>query len=85
MFPFLRSSFEAFQPDIQSMICTAPLKDPDIRGVIVSVKGSKEMGYCNDHGEQFDFVSRYFAPWFGINEDPVTGKKNFILHHCVSA
>ena len=21
----------------------------------------------------YDFVSRYFAPWIGINEDPVTG------------
>lgn len=21
----------------------------------------------------YDFVSRYFAPWVGVNEDPVTG------------
>ena len=27
----------------------------------------------------FDFVSRYFAPWIGINEDPVTGSSHTIL------
>lgn len=26
-----------------------------------------------------DFVSRYFAPWVGINEDPVTGSAHCIL------
>ena len=26
-----------------------------------------------------DFVSRFFAPWFGINEDPVTGSAHTIL------
>ncbi|XP_028404955.1 phenazine biosynthesis-like domain-containing protein isoform X2 [Dendronephthya gigantea] len=74
-----RSTFEAFQPDIQSMLSTAPSKDLDVRGVIVTVKGSKEFGYCNDHGEQFDFVSRYFAPWLGIDEDPVTGSAHTVL------
>lgn len=27
----------------------------------------------------FDFVSRYFAPWIGIDEDPVTGSAHCIL------
>ncbi len=26
-----------------------------------------------------DFVSRYFAPWIGVNEDPVTGSAHCIL------
>jgi predicted PhzF superfamily epimerase YddE/YHI9 len=26
-----------------------------------------------------DFVSRYFAPWIGIDEDPVTGSAHCIL------
>ena len=26
-----------------------------------------------------DFVSRYFAPWNGINEDPVTGSAHTVL------
>jgi PhzF family phenazine biosynthesis protein len=28
---------------------------------------------------QFDFVSRFFAPWLGINEDPVTGSAHCYL------
>ncbi|WP_394233889.1 PhzF family phenazine biosynthesis protein [Pseudomonas anguilliseptica] len=30
-------------------------------------------------GEQHDFVSRYFAPSIGVNEDPVTGSTHCIL------
>jgi predicted PhzF superfamily epimerase YddE/YHI9 len=30
-------------------------------------------------GEQVDFVSRFFAPAYGINEDPVTGSAHTIL------
>ena len=44
-------------------------------GVIVTVKGSKEFGYSNQNNGTYDFVSRYFAPWVGINEDPVTGRE----------
>jgi PhzF family phenazine biosynthesis protein len=29
--------------------------------------------------EEFDFISRYFAPWVGINEDPVTGSAHACL------
>jgi len=41
----------------------------DLRGLIVTSKGSG----------QVDFVSRFFAPWLGINEDPVTGSSHAIL------
>jgi PhzF family phenazine biosynthesis protein len=40
-----------------------------VRGLIVT---------CNGGGE-FDFFSRYFAPWVGINEDPVTGSAHTVL------
>jgi PhzF family phenazine biosynthesis protein len=43
--------------------------DLDLRGVIITSKGS----------DQVDFVSRFFAPWVGINEDPVTGSAHTIL------
>ncbi|CAH8388346.1 unnamed protein product [Eruca vesicaria subsp. sativa] len=32
-------------------------------------------------GSQYDFCSRYFAPNFGINEDPVTGSAHCALVH----
>jgi PhzF family phenazine biosynthesis protein len=44
------------------------LKKLDLRGVIVTAKGDK-----------VDFVSRFFAPKFGIDEDPVTGSAHCAL------
>lgn len=38
------------------------LNNIDLRGVIITASS-----------EQYDFVSRFFAPKYGINEDPVTG------------
>jgi len=40
----------------------AALRRLDLRGVIVTAPG-----------REVDFVSRFFAPKFGVNEDPVTG------------
>ena len=36
---------------------------------------------CTAPGEKYDFVSRYFAPYAGINEDPVTGSTHTTLTH----
>ena len=44
------------------------LKKIDTRGVIVTAPG-----------DEFDFVSRFFAPAVGINEDPVTGSAHTLL------
>ena len=41
------------------------------RGIIVTAKG--------DTNGDADFVSRFFAPRFGINEDPVTGSAHCAL------
>ncbi|MGQ9680673.1 MAG: PhzF family phenazine biosynthesis protein [Candidatus Bathyarchaeia archaeon] len=40
-----------------------------MEGVVVTSKGFGE----------YDFVSRYFAPWMGVDEDPVTGPNHTIL------
>jgi PhzF family phenazine biosynthesis protein len=53
------------QPDF-----TALKKLPGARGVIVTSRSSSP---------QFDFISRYFAPQAGINEDPVTGSAHCCL------
>jgi predicted PhzF superfamily epimerase YddE/YHI9 len=29
--------------------------------------------------DKYDFISRYFAPWVGINEDPVNGSSHCAL------
>ncbi len=41
-----------------------------VRGVIVTVRAD---GNTDTAGPPYDFASRYFAPWVGIDEDPVTG------------
>lgn len=45
------------------------LRKEPVRGVIVTAKGSGE----------FDFVSRFFAPGAGVDEDPVTGSAHTAL------
>lgn len=42
----------------------------DTRGIIVT---------SNSESEEYDFVSRFFAPSSGINEDPVTGSAHCCL------
>lgn len=41
----------------------------DIKGICVTSRGN----------EKYDFISRYFNPWAGINEDPVTGSVHTLL------
>jgi phenazine biosynthesis protein PhzF family len=46
------------------------LKKVDARGVIVTARSSRP---------EFDFVSRFFAPGVGVDEDPVTGSAHCCL------
>lgn len=60
--------FEA-QADIESMNPDfGKLAAVDARGIIVTARGS-----------EVDFVSRFFAPQVGVNEDPVTGSAHTSL------
>jgi PhzF family phenazine biosynthesis protein len=54
-------------PDFAALLVARA--DEPFLGVIVTAAGSG--GY--------DFVSRYFAPWVGVNEDPVTGAAHCAL------
>jgi PhzF family phenazine biosynthesis protein len=46
------------------------LKRANARGVIVTARAE---------GGEFDFISRFFAPAAGLNEDPVTGSAHCVL------
>jgi PhzF family phenazine biosynthesis protein len=59
------AELRALRPDFGKLIAT------ECRGVIVTAKASDS---------RFDFVSRFFAPQAGVNEDPVTGS----AHCCLS-
>ncbi|BFZ02578.1 hypothetical protein BsWGS_05617 [Bradybaena similaris] len=66
-----REFLETLKPQTDKMIesdSTGLLK-----GLGVTLKGSRENGCVDSKGNVYDFVSRYFAPWHGIPEDPVTG------------
>ena len=54
----------ALQPDFQA------LKGLSERGVVVTSRAASST---------YDIVSRYFAPWVGVDEDPVTGS----VHCCL--
>lgn len=51
----------------------------DILGVIITLVGSKKEDCMDKEGNLYDFISRYFAPWLGIVEDPVTGNTKFLF------
>jgi PhzF family phenazine biosynthesis protein len=59
------AELRALGPDFGKLLAT------ECRGVIATAKSSDS---------RFDFVSRFFAPQAGINEDPVTGS----AHCCLS-
>jgi len=46
-------------------------------GVIVTAP--EKSGNSRSGQASFDFVSRYFGPWEGIDEDPVTGSAHTVL------
>ncbi|EKO3824822.1 PhzF family phenazine biosynthesis protein [Vibrio harveyi] len=46
------------------------LKNIQGRGVVVTAQSNSP---------DLDFISRYFAPWVGVNEDPVTGSAHCAL------
>jgi len=52
-------------------ISSEKIKQFDYRGVIITAK---------DH-QKYDFISRFFAPRVGVNEDPVTGSAHCKLAH----
>lgn len=61
------SAVRSLSPDFSRL--RAAREEDDFLGIIVTAAG--DSGY--------DFVSRYFAPWVGIDEDPVTGSAHCAL------
>ncbi|NXY15355.1 PBLD protein, partial [Atrichornis clamosus] len=47
-------------------------KTGKVKGLILTLKG-------NSSGKGYDFYSRYFAPWYGVLEDPVCGSAHAVL------
>ena len=65
---FTRVKLENLKVDPQVLLRTPQLGEFQVKGIILTVKGT-----------DYDFLSRYFAPWVGIPEDPVTGAAHTVL------
>lgn len=66
-----RETFEKLSPNIGALHESD--KSGNVFGVIITMCGA---GGAAD----YDFLSRYFAPWNGIPEDPVTGLFSDFFH-----
>jgi PhzF family phenazine biosynthesis protein len=64
----------ALKPSAADLVAVFQLgsSSPDVRGVIVTSAGVPPAA-------DYQVVSRYFAPWVGIPEDPVTGSAHTVL------
>ncbi|KFM63890.1 Phenazine biosynthesis-like domain-containing protein 1, partial [Stegodyphus mimosarum] len=70
-----RQKLEQLKPQDAELLAASS----DVRGVIVTLKGSGMDDCLDDDGNGYDFISRYFVPWLGISEDPVTGSAHSVL------
>ena len=61
-----QNDLESIRPDPAAMMRME--SSGHVKGVILTTSG--------DAKSKYHFVSRYFAPWNGIPEDPVTGESN---------
>lgn len=76
-----RHDLEAIRPDARAM---ERLHDGSrVKAVIVCVKGRPEEEEEEEAKEgerkKYDVRSRFFAPWYGVDEDPVTGSAHTVL------
>lgn len=62
------SGIEDISPDFNRLASVEDICTP--KGILVTVASSS--------GKE-DFYSRFFAPWIGVNEDPVTGSAHTVL------
>ncbi|XP_022249331.1 phenazine biosynthesis-like domain-containing protein isoform X2 [Limulus polyphemus] len=72
-----RKELENLTPQTELMVDAVP--SGKVKGVIITLRGFPENGCSSQDGKTYDFVSRYFAPWNGIDEDPVTGSAHTVL------
>lgn len=65
-----RQELKHLSPNVRDMLRVQQDGTKDIRGVIVTTRSKNSSVH---------FHSRYFAPWVGIDEDPVTGSAHTVL------
>lgn len=82
-------SFKEYYSENSGFICLLLEEESDVRSLDPDFHQLKQMNFDFDiHGlivtaksdtDEYDFVSRTFVPWEGIDEDPVTGSAHTVL------
>ena len=80
------AELRSISPDFARLLRVQDINN-QVRGVIVTVASSSGKVTLDEVSKvtsevsrpEIDFYSRYFAPWNGINEDPVTGSAHTVL------
>jgi len=73
-----RSIFESLKPNSDRLFQFDPAM-AHVKGVAITMKGTTANGCVDAQGTPYHFVSRFFAPWFGVSEDPVCGSMHCAL------
>ena len=77
---FDRDKLEALKPNVDALVKVDQAKEivqgNHVKGVILTFKVE---GNGDTNSKKYNFLSRYFAPWVGIPEDPVTGSAHTVL------
>ncbi|KAL7641716.1 UNVERIFIED_CONTAM: hypothetical protein RMT77_007589 [Armadillidium vulgare] len=74
---YTRTDFQSFSPNPRTLL---EVNDgTEVQGVIVTLQGDLHRNQDTSRGlQEYNFVSRYFAPWVGGPEDPVTGSAHTV-------
>jgi len=72
-----RADLESINPISQELLNAD--NSGRVNGVIVTLHGEIDNKQEENKRPRYDFFSRYFDPWFGDVEDPVTGSAHTIL------
>jgi len=82
-------SFEEYYSENSGFVCLVLEEASDVRSLDPDYHQLKQMDFDFEiHGlivtaksdtDEYDFVSRTFVPWEGIDEDPVTGSAHTVL------
>uniref|UniRef100_A0A914E1U5 Uncharacterized protein n=1 Tax=Acrobeloides nanus TaxID=290746 RepID=A0A914E1U5_9BILA len=70
-----KKDFIEINPSIDKLLKIQPL-DGNRSAIILTLspENPTKQGFVDSHGKPYDYASRYFTPWAGIDEDPATGK-----------
>ncbi|RXG61215.1 hypothetical protein Avbf_08624, partial [Armadillidium vulgare] len=72
---YTRTDLQSLSPNPRTLL--ELYNGTEVQGVIVTLQGDLHRNQDSSRGfQEYNFASRYFAPWVGVLEDPVTGRQS---------